>query len=88
MGEPAMAMGETMMLGLRLVDEGVEFERFQALHGVDLRTVFALELAQLQDWRLIDLDAQRVRLTQAGLMMGNQVFARFLPETSTSPVGV
>jgi oxygen-independent coproporphyrinogen-3 oxidase len=76
--EPRTSMGETMMLGLRLVAEGVSFERFAALHGADLRSVFAAEIAQLQAQELIMLDEQRVRLTERGLLMGNQVFALFL----------
>ncbi|MEZ4560056.1 MAG: hypothetical protein R2854_27045 [Caldilineaceae bacterium] len=31
-------MGETMMLGLRLIDEGVTFARFRQRHGVDMPT--------------------------------------------------
>lgn len=73
------AMGETMMLGLRLVQEGVPFEHFQALHQEDVRAVFETELAQLQAWDLIELVDQRVRLTPKGLMVGNQVFMHFLP---------
>ncbi|CAN5487154.1 radical SAM family heme chaperone HemW [soil metagenome] len=76
---PRESMGETMMLGLRLLQEGVAFERFEALHQAALPTVFAAELAKLRNWRLIDIDDQRVRLTRQGLMMGNQVFADFLP---------
>ena len=78
--EPRLAMGETMMLGLRLVQEGVAFERFQALHQADLREIFAEELAQLRTWQLITSDQQHIWLTRQGLMMGNQVFARFLPD--------
>ena len=36
----AVSMGETMMLGLRLVREGVPFAHFLGLHGVELRQVF------------------------------------------------
>ena len=54
--EPRLAMGETMMLGLRLVQEGVAFERFRALHQADLREIFAEELAQLRTWQLITSD--------------------------------
>jgi oxygen-independent coproporphyrinogen-3 oxidase len=71
-------MGETMMLGLRLVREGVPFAHFAALHGVDLRTAFAEELARLQAQELIMLDDERVILTERGLLVGNQVFAEFL----------
>ncbi|MCB0109308.1 MAG: hypothetical protein KDE53_25470, partial [Caldilineaceae bacterium] len=75
-----LAMGETMMLGLRLLQEGVEFQQFKARHGVDLREVFAEEIANLQSWNLIALDEERVTLTQRGLLLGNQVFSYFLPE--------
>jgi oxygen-independent coproporphyrinogen-3 oxidase len=74
------SMGETMMLGLRLVREGVPFARFVALHGSDLRTVFAGELAKLQGQGLIVVDDQRVLLTECGLLLGNQVFAEFLED--------
>jgi oxygen-independent coproporphyrinogen-3 oxidase len=75
---PRTSMGETMMLGLRLVREGVPFVHFAALHGEDLRTVFAAEIVRLQAQGLITLDEQRVRLTERGLLIGNQVFAEFL----------
>jgi oxygen-independent coproporphyrinogen-3 oxidase len=75
---PRTSMGETMMLGLRLVREGVPFAHFTMLHGADLRTVFAPEIARLQAQGLIMLDEQRVRLTSRGLLVGNQVFAEFL----------
>jgi oxygen-independent coproporphyrinogen-3 oxidase len=77
--EPRLSMGETMMLGLRLVTEGVPFVRFQQRYGVTLTAVFADELARLQEWGLVEMDAERVRLTRRGLMVGNQVFAYFLP---------
>ena len=76
---PPLARGETMMLGLRLLQEGVAFDRFAQLHSIDLRIDFAAELAELQAQGLITTDEQRVQLTDHGLMMGNRVFAHFLP---------
>ena len=75
---PRVAMGETMMVGLRLVREGVRFDRFAALHGVDLREVFRAEIAKLTAWGLVTMDAASIRLTPQGLMVGNQVFVEFL----------
>jgi oxygen-independent coproporphyrinogen-3 oxidase len=72
------AMGETMMLGLRLVREGVPFDRFQALHGEDLRQVFAGPLADLEGWGLLERLPDRVRVTPRGLAVANQVVERFL----------
>jgi oxygen-independent coproporphyrinogen-3 oxidase len=74
-----LAMGETMMLGLRLRQEGVAFDRFLARHGQDLRRCFAGQLSELQGLGLLVIDDERVRLTDRGIMLGNQVFARFLP---------
>ncbi len=78
--EPRLAMGETMMLGLRLLQEGVPFAAFQERHGQDLRQVFSQELARLKEWGLLLLEPERVRLTRRGLLLGNQVFAAFLPD--------
>jgi oxygen-independent coproporphyrinogen III oxidase len=89
-GEPVMefsetidlplAMGESMMLGLRLLQEGVPLARFQSQHGCDLGQVYATELTALTAAGLLTVDDERVRLTHAGLLVGNQVFARFLPD--------
>ncbi len=76
---PRLSMGETMMLGLRLVTEGVPFARFQQRYAVTLAAAFEDELIRLQEWGLIEMNADRVRLTRRGLMVGNQVFAYFLP---------
>jgi len=83
--DPAQAMGETMMLGLRLLREGVTHGRFHTRHGRMLTAVFADELAELADWDLVTLDDGGVRLTRRGLMLGNQVFARFLPLPREDP---
>ncbi|HRJ44152.1 MAG: radical SAM family heme chaperone HemW [Caldilineaceae bacterium] len=72
------AMGETMMLGLRLVEEGVSRARFRQRHGVEMDAVFADELARLGSQGMLISDGETVRLTERGLMLGNQVFAAFL----------
>ena len=77
---PTLAMGETMMLGLRLLHEGVTFQRFRDLHHIDMEQVFGTELRSLQESGLIIIDAERVLLSTHGLMFGNQVFAQFLPD--------
>ncbi len=75
---PRVSMGESMMLGLRLVHEGVGFDQFKAQHGVDLRTVFAADLARLTELGLLEVNDARVRATARGLLLGNQVAAAFL----------
>lgn len=77
---PPVGMGETMMLGLRLVREGVPLDRFTALHGRSLSDAFGTEVDRLCGDGLLTVDARRVRLTPRGLMVGNRVFAQFLPD--------
>lgn len=74
------AMGETMMLGLRLLREGVPLQRFATMHGVELPEIFAKPIAQLQNWGMIELDPVRIRLSPRGVLLGNQVFTYFLPD--------
>ena len=74
------AMGETMMLGLRLLREGVARRRFAVRHGKAVDDVFGTELRQLAERNLLAWDEQRIRLTPEGLLLGNRVFAAFLPD--------
>jgi oxygen-independent coproporphyrinogen-3 oxidase len=75
---PELEMGETMMLGLRLLAEGVTFARFQARFGLDLRAQYAGQLEELTELGLIHTTEERVVLSDRGRLLGNQVFLRFL----------
>jgi oxygen-independent coproporphyrinogen III oxidase len=76
-----LAMGEFMMLGLRLVRAGVTAERFQSRFGVSLDDVFDKEIGGLVERGLLERLPDRVRLTPQGRLLGNQVFAEFLPSS-------
>jgi oxygen-independent coproporphyrinogen III oxidase len=79
---PFVAMQETMMLGLRLTQEGVSTETFQQRFGQDLMAVFGKEINELVGLGLLEwgrLQASEViRLTRGGRLLGNQVFMRFV----------
>jgi oxygen-independent coproporphyrinogen-3 oxidase len=72
------ARGETMMLGLRLVDEGVGRAAFLARHGESLDAVFGGTIAELVRLGMMTDDGERVLLTPRGLMLANDVCGRFL----------
>jgi oxygen-independent coproporphyrinogen-3 oxidase len=78
--DPATAMGESMMVGLRLVEAGVDRALFFAHHGIDCVDYFAGQIDTLQSEGLLVVHSNRVQLTERGKMVGNQVFLRFLPE--------
>lgn len=73
------AMGETMMLGLRLLAEGVATEAFLGRHGTTLDDQFVPVLRRLNNQGLIEATGERVRLTARGALLANAVSAEFLP---------
>ncbi len=75
---PELEMGETMMMGLRLVEEGVPWDRFRQRFARDARQLFAPEIRELVELGLLETNNKRVRLSPRGRLLGNQVFARFL----------
>ncbi len=72
------SLAETMMLGLRLLDQGVDAVAFQHRHGVNLDATFGATIDELAGLGLMERHARGVRLTQRGLMLANDVVARFL----------
>ena len=77
---PALAMGETMMVGLRLLEEGVNRAAFQARFGRDVSEIYPDILTELAAAGMIEITPTCVRLTPAAVLIGNRVFARFLPD--------
>jgi oxygen-independent coproporphyrinogen-3 oxidase len=73
-----LEMDETMLMGLRLVDEGVSWDRFQRRFGLDARQRYQHQISDLVDLGLLEVDDCRGRLSTRGHLLGNQVFARFL----------
>jgi oxygen-independent coproporphyrinogen-3 oxidase len=75
---PEDEMGETMMMGLRLVGEGVTNADFERRFGVSLEQAYERVLAKLSAQKLIEWDGKRVRLTRPGRLLGNVVFREFV----------
>ena len=72
------AMAETMMLGLRLVADGVSVEAFRSRHQVAIMDRFGAVIQRLEAQGLLETDARRVRLTKRGSLLANSVCAEFL----------
>jgi len=71
-------MNETMLMGLRLVREGVRESNFQARFGIGLSEAYATELNELKSRRLIEWNEAGVRLTESGRFVSNWVFEKFV----------
>lgn len=74
----AAEMGETMMMGLRLVAEGVSEADFRERFGIGLDERYRKELRRLRERGLLEWDGTRVRLSKTGRLLGNQVFREFI----------
>ena len=64
-------------MGLRLI-EGVDLEELSRRFGRDPARLFASEISRLRDLGLISLEEGRLRLTERGLLLANQVQLHFL----------
>jgi oxygen-independent coproporphyrinogen-3 oxidase len=83
-------MQETMMVGLRLTQEGVSAREFANRFGEPLVEVFGKEIQRLLHLGLLEYagpehtgseaHGDRLRLTPRGRMVGNQVFMQFVGE--------
>ncbi len=71
-----LAMAETLMMGLRL-DRGVEDAEFERRFGQTAQSAYGETVAELTELGLLTDGAGRLRLTQRGRMLGNEVFSRF-----------
>lgn len=72
------AMAEFIFLGLRL-SEGVLPKSFELEFGVSLQNVYGAEIDGLLRNGLLRLEQDALCLTRRGMLLSNQVFARFLP---------
>jgi oxygen-independent coproporphyrinogen III oxidase len=91
---PYIEMQETLMLGLRLTEEGVSSQTFHTSFGQDMKDVFGKEINELialglLEWALDSdtsphgageggKDVLRLRLTPRGRLLGTRVFMRFV----------
>ena len=72
-------IGETMMMGLRLIREGISMERFEKRFQTSLDAMFGKQIEKsirngLLEWK----DGDTLRLTKRGRLLGNQVFMLFI----------
>jgi coproporphyrinogen III oxidase-like Fe-S oxidoreductase len=57
---------------------GVDLKAHRELFDVDVRSEYAAELSRFREAHLIELDGELLRLTPAGVLLSNEVFAAFV----------
>ena len=72
------ARAESMMLGLRLLNDGVDAAGFHTRHGITLSDAYGPQIERMQALGMMEPTAAGVRLTQRGMMLANSVVTEFL----------
>jgi oxygen-independent coproporphyrinogen III oxidase len=77
---PEEEMGEVMMMGLRLTEEGVSAKAFSERFKTSLLDVYPKEIDRLIRKKLLEWagGGESLRLTEKGRLLGNQVFMEFI----------
>ena len=81
-------ISEFMMTSLRLTQEGVSENDFQARFGTSMQEVYGKEIVELLEMGLIESTSEVsetsevLKLTKRGRLLGNQVFMRFVGEAN------
>ena len=71
-------MSEYMLNNLRLVNVGASDTDFKSRFGAGLMDIYPAEIAELIRVGLLEWEADSIRLTKRGRLLGNQVFMRFV----------
>jgi len=67
-------ISETLIMGLRLIDTGIERQEFEDRFGEDLVSIHRAAFEKFADAGLVEIDSARVRLTERGKLLSNIVF--------------
>jgi oxygen-independent coproporphyrinogen-3 oxidase len=68
---------EAVFLGLRMM-QGFSFTEYQQLFGSDLRAQHETDLTRFREAGLIECSGDLLKLTRAGALLSNEVFAAFV----------
>ena len=71
-------LSEAMFLGLRLLD-GIDLSQLYERYGVRAEKYFVIEIDKLTGYGLLKTDDNKLKLTEKGLLLANEVFMEFLP---------
>ena len=71
---------ESIMMSLRLTEEGVNLDDFHARYGIPLQSLFGEQVQRFTTRGLLEYSehGKHLRLTKRGRLLGNQVFLEFI----------
>ena len=75
--EPRQAMGETIMLGLRLL-KGINIDGFEKRFHVSFKNIFGNIISVLKEQELVTVEGDYLRLSKKGLFLADSVILEFI----------
>lgn len=72
--EPSAEISETLIMWLRLTQEGVDRTLFRQRFGEDILNLHGEIIHRYQQGGLLEVDQERVRLTERGRLLSNMIF--------------
>jgi len=75
---PKQSLQDALMVGLRLLDEGVNLTELSQRFELDVPKIYKVEIEQLLRDELIELEKGRMRLTSKARFISNRVFSLFV----------
>jgi oxygen-independent coproporphyrinogen-3 oxidase len=76
---PALQMADTAILALRLHD-GLDVADFERRYATTLETAYGSQISELTSLGMLERSNGRLRLTDRGRYLANEVFVRLLPD--------
>ena len=74
---PRQAMGETLMLGLRML-KGISIMKFEDRFQTSIKSIYGGVIASLKEKELITIEQGQLRLSKKGLFLANSVILEFI----------
>jgi oxygen-independent coproporphyrinogen-3 oxidase len=75
--EPQVSLGESLMLGLRMID-GVNLSHLRQRYGLDVRAQYAAHVHRMMERGLLSIEEDWMKLTPQGIPLANDVWAGFV----------
>lgn len=75
---PAIELAETVVLGLRLLTDGIDLEQIGRRLGINASALYQPEVAELATRRLLHCSSGRLKLPEAAVPLANEVWERFV----------
>lgn len=74
----AIELAETVVLGLRLLTEGIDLDQIGRRVGINASALYQAEVAELSSLGLLDSSSGRLTLPEAAVPVANEVWERFV----------